>query len=43
MAPVVGRLLARSIATGVEAPEMVPWKVSRFKEGSTLSEGMILG
>ncbi len=43
MAPVVGRMLADSVATGAEAAEIRPWRLSRFREGSTLSEGMILG
>ncbi len=43
MAPVVGKLLAQLIATGSGAPVLEPWRLSRFKEGKLLSEGLIIG
>jgi sarcosine oxidase subunit beta len=43
MAPVIGRLLAGAIASGLEAPELAPWHLRRFNEGKLLSESMILG
>ena len=46
MAPVVGRLLAQTVASEPEAPLPPPldrWILRRFAEGKLLSEGMILG
>ncbi|HLK35721.1 MAG TPA: FAD-binding oxidoreductase [Polyangiaceae bacterium] len=43
MAPVVGKLLAYSIAEGRAEPAFERWNLRRFREGKLLSEGMILG
>ncbi len=43
MAPVVGKLLAQTIAEGSPVPPLERWNLRRFKEGKLLSEGMILG
>ena len=43
MAPVVGKLLAELVATGINVPTLERWNLKRFKEGKLLSEGMILG
>ena len=43
MAPAVGKRLARAIATG-EAPEPFgAWAFRRFKQGTAVSEAMIIG
>lgn len=43
MAPAVGKRLARAIATG-EAPEpFAAWAHRRFKQGTSVSEAMIIG
>ena len=43
MAPVVGKLLARHIATGEPMSLLDRWNLRRFREGRLLEEGMILG
>ena len=43
MAPVIGRLLAQHIATGVDLPLFERWNLRRFAEGKLLDEGMIIG
>jgi sarcosine oxidase subunit beta len=43
MAPIVGKLLAKAIATGKPEPRFEPWHLRRFREGKLLSESMILG
>ena len=43
MAPVVGKLLARYIATGESTSLLDRWNLRRFREGRLLEEGMILG
>ena len=43
MAPVIGKLLAQHIATGVELPLFHRWSLRRFKEGRLLGESMIIG
>jgi sarcosine oxidase subunit beta len=46
MAPVVGKLLARTIGAAAETPLPAPldrWTLRRFAEGKLLFEGMILG
>jgi len=43
MAPVIGRLLAEHIATGVNLPLFDRWALRRFKEGRLLTETMIIG
>jgi sarcosine oxidase subunit beta len=43
MAPIVGKLLAQSIASGKPEPRFEAWRLGRFKEGKLLSESMILG
>ncbi|MCS6902304.1 MAG: FAD-binding oxidoreductase [Myxococcales bacterium] len=43
MAPVIGKRLARLIATGEEDPLFSQWNLRRFREGRLLSEAMIIG
>lgn len=43
MAPVIGKLLARHIATGERMSLIERWNLRRFREGNLLEEGMILG
>jgi sarcosine oxidase subunit beta len=43
MAPVVGKLLAQSIAEDAMAPVLERWALRRFREGKLLDEGMIIG
>jgi len=43
MAPVIGKLLARHIATGEPMSLLDRWNLRRFREGRLLEEGMILG
>ena len=43
MAPAVGKRLARAIATGETPEPFGAWAFRRFKLGTTLSEGMIIG
>ncbi len=43
IAPIVGKLLAQWIATGVPEPQFAAWNLRRFREGKLLSESMILG
>jgi len=43
MAPVVGKMLAQVIDGGPSVPLFDRWNLRRFKEGSLLSEAMILG
>jgi sarcosine oxidase subunit beta len=43
MAPIVGRLLARSIARQALEPELADWKLSRFRSGVVSAERMIIG
>jgi sarcosine oxidase subunit beta len=43
MAPVVGKLLAESVATGRVHPTLAPWNLRRFREGKLLGEAMIIG
>jgi sarcosine oxidase subunit beta len=43
MAPIMGKLLAESIAEGTTTPMFDRWNLRRFKEGNLLSEAMIIG
>lgn len=43
MAPVVGKLIAQHIAERNDLPMFERWNLRRFKEGSQLSESMIIG
>ena len=43
MAPIIGKLLAKEIATGTPEPRFQAWGLRRFREGKLLSESMILG
>jgi len=43
MAPAVGKRLARAIATGETPEPFGAWAYRRFKDGTTLSEAMIIG
>jgi sarcosine oxidase subunit beta len=43
MAPIVGRLLAQSIAQEALAPELADWKLGRFRAGVVSAERMIIG
>jgi sarcosine oxidase, subunit beta len=43
MAPVVGKLIAQHIVERNELPMFERWNLRRFKEGSSLSESMIIG
>ncbi len=43
MAPVMGKLLAQHIATGVSLSIFEDWNLRRFASGKLLSEGMIIG
>ena len=43
MAPIVGKLIAESIATGTQTAMFDRWNLRRFKEGNLLSEAMIIG
>jgi sarcosine oxidase, subunit beta len=43
MAPVIGKLLAESIASGTKPSLFELWGLRRFREGRLLSEGMIIG
>ena len=43
MAPIIGKLLAESVAKRAVHPTLAPWSLRRFKEGKLLSEGMIIG
>jgi sarcosine oxidase, subunit beta len=43
MAPVMGKLIAEHIAQETHLPMFDRWNLRRFKEGSLLSEGMIIG
>lgn len=43
MAPVVGRLLAQSIAQGALVPDLADWTLGRFKHGVKNAERMIIG
>lgn len=43
MAPVVGRRLAKAIATGERDEVFERWNLRRFAHGQLLSEGMIIG
>lgn len=43
MAPVMGRLLAQSLATGEVSSLFERWNLRRFKEGKLLTESMIIG
>jgi sarcosine oxidase subunit beta len=43
MAPVVGKLLAESLARREVHPTLAPWSLRRFREGKLLGEGMIIG
>ena len=43
MAPIIGKLMAESLATGVTLPLFERWNLRRFREGRLLSEAMIIG
>ncbi|MDB4995422.1 MAG: Sarcosine oxidase beta subunit [Myxococcaceae bacterium] len=43
MAPIMGKLLAESIAQETTTPMFDRWNLRRFKEGNLLSEAMIIG
>lgn len=43
MAPVMGKLIAESIATETLSPLFEKWSLRRFAEGKLLSESMIIG
>ncbi|HLV20392.1 MAG TPA: FAD-dependent oxidoreductase, partial [Polyangiaceae bacterium] len=43
MAPILGQLVARQIATGVTDAAIADWNLARFERGQLLDEGMIIG
>lgn len=43
MAPAVGRRIARAMASGVVEPPLDRFRLSRFRDGETLRESMIIG